>query len=488
MSNKNNSSSLKVKILIAVASLIFFLALLEIALRIIGHVYLSRETIHYGDLKSSDYVILCVGDSFTWGGSVTRDETYAAYLSKLLNSRSPQKKFLVINKGKCEYNSSQVLKSLPRWFKEYRPNMVILLVGSSNRFNPWGYNSYAAPSFLSNLKDTFDSLRLVKMLRLIAVNFKAKLFYWDAEHVFKEEPRSILGYNYYSSFVYRERGFNYIEDKKQIKSPVYKDKLSMAWYYFNIGEKQKAIALLQALIKDNPHSLEALCALAYGYYSSPEYFQKAEEVLQQAQRLNPQSEFVRCQLDSFYRVAQKFYQKNNRLDLALEYFKKAIELSPDDYGNYYNLSRAYELQSKYNADFVIDFLQRMLQTYSRLKDNALFMAYLGFFEEKKHNEDKINKWLENDLDKIVALCRKNNANMLIQNYPFPYPIANNALENLASKYSLAFVNNLETFNQFALREESADYLTDDSHCTAKGHEVMAENIYNTLISRRATSK
>ncbi|MHB8155476.1 MAG: hypothetical protein ACYDFR_05445, partial [Candidatus Omnitrophota bacterium] len=60
MSDKNNPSSFKVKIAIAIVSFVFFLALLEIALRIIGHVYLSRETIHYGDLKSSDYVILCV--------------------------------------------------------------------------------------------------------------------------------------------------------------------------------------------------------------------------------------------------------------------------------------------------------------------------------------------------------------------------------------------------------------------------------------------
>jgi len=489
MPENKHSSSLKVKIAIAVVSLIFFLVLLEIALRIIGQVYLSRETTHYGDLKSSDYVILCVGDSFTWGGSVTREETYPAYLSKIIKSRKPAKKFLVINKGRCEYNSSQVLKSLPRWIKMYRPNMIILLVGSSNLFNPWGYNSYTSPSFLSNLKDTLDSLRVVKIIRLMVINFKAKLFYWNEEYIFKDEPHSILGFDYYPSFIYRERGFNYIENKQQIKFPVPKDKLSTAWYYFNKGKPQKAIALLQAILKDDPRSPEALCALTYVYYNeSPEYFKKREEILQQAQRLNPQSEFVRCQLDSFYRVAQKFYQKTNRLDLASGYYCKAIELDPDDYGNYYNLSRAYELQSKYNADLIIDSFQRMLDTHSRLKDNALFMAYLDFFKEKRHNEDKVNRWLENDLDKIVALCRENNADMLIQNYPFSYPIANNALKNLALKYSLTFVDNLETFNQFAIKGEIANYLFDDSHCTAKGHEVMAGNIYNALAAKGIISK
>jgi len=489
MPNINHSYPLRVKLSIAFGSLILFLVLLEICLRIAGQIYLSREITHYGDVKTSNYVILCLGDSFTWGGGVTRDETYPAYLSEMIKSRDPHKKILVINKGKCEYNSSQVLKSLPRWLKIYRPNIVILLVGSSNRFNPWGYNSYQSPGLLSDLKDTLDNLKVVKMIKLISTNLKARVLYWDAEHLFKEEPRIISGYNYDTSLVYRDRGFNYIKNKQQIKSPASNDKLSTAWYYYNTGKTQQAIKLLEDSIKDNPRSLENLCALAYGYYNSGD-FQKSEKFLQQARHINPGSEFVRGQMDFFYRAAQKFYQKTGKLDLAMEYFRKAIELNPDDYKNYYNLSQAYDLQSKYNAEFFIDFLQGLLQTQARLKDNAVFMAYLEFFKEKKQNEDKISSWLRNDLDKIVLLCKGNNTDIIIQNYPVSYPMANTALKNTATNHSLAFVDNLGIFalEQFPLTDEVNDYLLDDSHCTAKGHKLIAENIYSALTTKKIVSK
>ncbi|MDD5560804.1 MAG: tetratricopeptide repeat protein [Candidatus Omnitrophica bacterium] len=366
----------------------------------------------------------------------------------------------------------------------YRPNMVILLVGSANRFNPWGYNSYKSQGLLSDLKDIIDDLRIVKMLKLLATNLKAKAFYWDEEHLFKEEPRSIAGYNYNSCLVYRERGFNYIKNKQQIKSAVPNDKLSTAWYYYNTGKTQQAIELLQSAIKNNPHSLENLCALAYGYEISGD-LQKAEKLLQQAQQLNPHSKFVRGQMDFFYRDAQNFYQRAGKMDLALEYFRKSIELNPDDYKNYYNLNRAYDLQSKYNADFFIDFFQRLLQAHGWLKDNSVFMAYLDFFKEKKLNEDKISKWLRDDLDKLVMLCKENKADIIIQNYPVSFPMANGSLKDTAARYGLTFVDNLETFNQFTLKNETDTYLFDDSHCTAKGHEVMAANIYNVLATKKA---
>ena len=489
MPNTKTASSLKTKLSIAAISLLLFLLLLEIALRIIGHVYLSREVVNYGENKANSYVILCIGDSFTWGGRVTREQAYPAYLSRIIKSRNPKKNFIIVNKGKCEYNSSQVLRSLPSWLKEYRPNMVIILVGSSNRFNPWGYNSYRSPGLLSSVKDALDDLRVVKMIRLLAANFKAKVFYWDEEHLFKEEPRSILGYDSYTYLAYRERGFNYITNMQKIKSAVPHDKLSTAWYYYNTGKTQQAITLLKGALKEEPKSLEYLCALAYGYYSTADY-QEAEKLLVHAQRLNPGSEFVLSQLAAFYRTAQKFYERAGKLDLMLEYFRKAIELNPQDYENYYRLSRVYDMQSKYDAGFFVDFLQGLLKKHSRLKDNAVFMAYLAFFKEKKANEDKISKWLRDDLDKIVALCKKNNADVIIQNYPVSYPMANNALKDTAERYSLAFVDNLTAFGigKFTPSEDISAYLFDDSHCTPKGHKLMAENIYKVLAEKKIVEK
>lgn len=483
---------LKVKFGVALISLFLFLVLLEISLRLVGSLYFSREIARYDDIKSSNYVILCIGDSFTWGGQVARDQTYPAYLSEIIKSKFPGKKSLVVNKGKCEYNSSQVLRYLPKWLKMYKPNVVVILVGSSNRFNPWGYDSYISKNILSRLKDAFNDFRVVKMMKLIVINLKLHNLCWHPVYIadiWNEGDRNEVqggGINTVYENIHFSRSSmanTYFMEMKSIKSPSKTNILSSAWYYYNSGRTNRALELLQNALNENPHSPRLLCTMAYMYMKLNSY-QKAQEFYSQARQFNPSSEFVLSQTAFFYAEAGNFYEKKGKYDLAVEYFFKAISIDPFEYENYYKLSKAYDFQSKYDAGFIINYFQHMLEDSSGLKNNILFMSYLSLFKDKKSQEGKLDKWLEDDLDKIVTLCRQHNAQVVIQNYPVSYPMANNALRNTAQKYSLPFVDNLKRFNDLSIKDTGNAYLFDDSHCTGLGHRFMAESVSNTLISEK----
>lgn len=115
----------------------------KLTIAIVSMLFFSRdeEMIQFGD-EHSDLKIMCVGESFTWGGKGTRVAAYPSQLSQVLAERYPNKGFSVVNYVVCETNSRFVRDKLPQWIDEFKPTNIVLLVGSTNRFNAWNFNSF----------------------------------------------------------------------------------------------------------------------------------------------------------------------------------------------------------------------------------------------------------------------------------------------------------------------------------------------------------
>ena len=93
----------------------------------------------------------------------------------------------VVNRGHCEYNSSQVLAELPENLKTFKPEIVILLVGSSDKWNiigakPGDKTFIYRPDYDGSVSDgrllppepqnLFINLRVYKMARAVYLNAK----------------------------------------------------------------------------------------------------------------------------------------------------------------------------------------------------------------------------------------------------------------------------------------------------------------------------
>lgn len=496
-------------------SLIFFLGLLEAGLRITGYFYslnransspsvgshsITREE-ERGEVALSTkegYAILCLGDSYTYAGNVPYNETYPSYLQRILTDKYPSKKYSVINGGICEYNSKQVLARLPGFIKKYEPDVVILLVGSSDKFNLAGYSFHE-----KGIKSLFYNSRIYKMFKIIMLNLKAKVLIWKARgHMrppAKKNLESVFGIDDFPAEQTRDNFITTYFDQRDIIDSYSENQspIEQAWYYYNNDKRQEAIRICEEALKFDPDSVDILCDLAHFYYyieeevrHSPPYssldekrIQAAEALYNKAFQIAPNSEFVLYHLAHFYYVVGEDYLFRHKYDLAVELLLKAIKLDPSFYVPYYLLARSQELQSKYDANYIVELFQKMVKSNPELKENKLFVKYFSFFQNREEWEEEIDKQLGRNLEGIVNLCQKKGLKVIIQNYPYPYAAANRALKSITLKYSLPFVDNRTVFKQLVESKGWATYFHfyNDEHCSTQGYRTIAENIYNVFV-------
>lgn len=115
--------------------------------------------------------ILCVGDSHTYGTSVTRAESYPAQLEATLNRVDPEGRYRVVNRGVPGMNSTQLAGLLPLWLGQVEPDLAVVWIGANN-----GWNRARDPmradagegGLLPDLLARSRLLRLVQTLRLDA--------------------------------------------------------------------------------------------------------------------------------------------------------------------------------------------------------------------------------------------------------------------------------------------------------------------------------
>ncbi len=472
--------SLRTKLVISAFSLVLSLGALELGLRLAGRAYLARTItpVAQVDHSSSTLRVMCIGDSFTFGGLTGRYETYPHYLQEMVRQRRPQQRSQVFNQGVCEYNSWQLLQFLPQWLDMYRPQVAVLLVGSANMFNPWGYDFGARSGASGAVSRFFHGLRIVKLARLIWINGSARMLASSADEDAVAGQNYGLDGHYVEATVYQEAK-SYLKEKMSVREPDEYDMVADMWHYHNTGYTDVAIDQCRIHLEHVPDHQELLVAMGYYHYEKGA-FVEAERWYVDALKLHPSSRFVRGQSSFFYSNAGRDSIKMGRYADAVDYLFKAVEQNPDDEYHYYAMSRAFGLQSRYDADQMVARCEALLEADPSLRQNQKFMNHLEMFEHRQEWEQRVDEWLLADLEEIRGLCRRAGATVVVQNYPVSYPHANDRLQALSRDHDLPLVDNLSAFQRAIERSGREPYLFDDDHCTPRGHQLMAENVYGVL--------
>lgn len=159
------------RLLILLTGVVFALGLLELGLRTLGFAT-ALEAAHSrrggtpaltGTLPPpppdpAAFRILCLGNSHTQGAGT---DPYPWHLEKLLREKFPGRAFQVINTGRGNWNSAEVLAALPSFLAEYRPQVVFAMVGEPNY---WNYRHYHQRAHAGGF---YDRLRFLKVVRLL---------------------------------------------------------------------------------------------------------------------------------------------------------------------------------------------------------------------------------------------------------------------------------------------------------------------------------
>jgi hypothetical protein len=145
----------------SVVVLVIALALVELLLRL-ASVLLVRDPALAVAPPDDRVVILCVGDSHTWG----LGEGYPATLARLLEERSAR--YRVINLGVPGSNTALLRQWLPAHLDRFRPAVVVVWSGVNNEWNRRGTEVWDEVGIrpLSRLRQALELSRTWRFIRV----------------------------------------------------------------------------------------------------------------------------------------------------------------------------------------------------------------------------------------------------------------------------------------------------------------------------------
>ncbi len=324
----------------------------EIGLHLVGRVHLHRATAQNDAVRNSDYRILCVGDSFTYGIGASEGKDYPRQLEDVFKANLQTPRVAVVNRGVGAYNTSQIRHHLPKWIQESDPHLVVILAGSANAWNYWGYRDYLKGNGLRpRLRDFFYRIRIFKLIRLLGD---------DVSH---DMPRN--------------REIQDLEDRIQSHPELLENYLELGRIYQDMGDVTNAAELFKKAHNRYPEVLEFYRQIAYIYlriqasddavywfsrgvqaapsdpsnlenylelgrlYKRLDDFTRAIEWLEAAHRAYPHNVKV-------YREIGNVYLRVNDPDKAIGWFKKGIQTAPSDSSCYTAVGDAYNWIRKHD--------------------------------------------------------------------------------------------------------------------------------------------
>lgn len=241
---------------------------------------------------------------------------------------------------------------------------------------------------------------------------------------------------------------------------------------------------LDKIIKMDPENRRTH-EMMLAFYRENGEFEKAQE-LYETKFLE---KGVSTRFKSFYYRMAYYLIYYGKFSEAVEYFLKAFEQNPKlDLHCYYYFSKAFDLQNKYDAKYVLSEFDKISRKYPDLKNNTSFNTCKESFKNRARFERKILEWLQSDIEKIIYLCKKKNITLLMQNYPFPYHAVNKLLKQMAEKNNIIFVDNYSVFEKMTKERGFDKYFLDFDHCTEEGHKIIANNVYSALIENKIIQK
>ncbi len=129
---EENAGKIKRWLFRVLTALAVLVICMELALQV-AHIVARSKSLRDEAVRPDVPVILCLGDSHTYGAGVSRDEAYPARLEKKLAERGFRAE--VVNLGAPGTNTSEIRRKLPEWMETYEPVGVIVLASVNNSWN-----------------------------------------------------------------------------------------------------------------------------------------------------------------------------------------------------------------------------------------------------------------------------------------------------------------------------------------------------------------
>lgn len=407
----------------------------------------ERDFIEYPEKK----IILCIGDSYTFGGEVENKDSYPSILSEMVK----EKGFLAINLGICEADTSTILEKYTNFIKNKKVEKVIFLGGTANLF---GYKN--------KNKLFFENLKTYKLLRIFFINLKA----WVLSEKSKKEiytnhiPIEIdLNSNYPvdSENYYIQKTITFLFEKRDFKQAYqfaknglerFPKSINLLWLMVNINFKLNNIKEAEKIIKILSNSI------IYNNKDSNNSHLKG---------------IILKGIAEWDIINYRFDNATVLIIEALKYIKKLTKY------DIYIIKQAFLMQSSVSAEKAYQNLNNILKINTEMAKDENFKNLIEYFRNFKENEYKSLNWIKSDILKIIRISKQNNIDLYLMTYPYPYVKVNNLIRNIANENKIKLIDNEMKFS--SINEAKYIYFKDSDHLNAKGNFYLANIIFSNIF-------
>lgn len=473
-------SALKEKALVFFIGFITIMVLLEAGLRIEGVIYPKKDVSENkisGIRHNEDYVILCIGDSHTFGLGAAYDDSYPRQLEKMLNAGNFKKKFIVINGSVVASNSSQALKELRKNMEQYGPDVVIALVGVKNEnlddSNYWLFadkKEVGIKRYYCKRVDYFlTKFRTYRLLKMLESDLKKKVA------AYKTESLGITKKN----LAKKEAKNNKTSELSSIEQSKEKECIDSGMAY--LGQRKFELAMQQAknALELNPNNEFGHLILA-SVYRREQMYDLAKSEIAKAIEINPNISRAYSELGYIYYDESKIDPtlKEKDIALAIKLFNKAIDVNPTYVTPYLALGNIYFFEQG-RADLAIKVAKKVLEIDPTNDEGK---RRLNIYLQPSVNDRATDKLFEYDLENIINLAMNKGTTVIILGYPH-INVKDEIRRKVAARYGIPFIDIYSIFNDLLKGHNRKDFFSADAnHCNGNGYRIIAEEIYKVIKS------
>ena len=425
------------KILLIIIGIFLSLIILEIGLQTVSYtnILIKNYKINKQLKDKNTITILCIGES-------TTDNQWPPILQKILDKKSKNKKFTVIDEGHEASRTNYLMQEvINKKLQLYNPDIIISMMGINDE-----------DKIVKQLKKF--KLKTISLIYLIIENIKELSI---ANNLFAQEINKKKEFNYYF-----EQAISAYHDKEY-------DKAVEIYKYLNKNfpqEKQKPLKDLENiifdLIKINPYIaihevLEFSC--------KTNNIDLLKKIFLSDINID---ENIRKNIDRFM-LFRDDIEKIGFKDLALKIDKQIQYLS--------NLNNTRKISFKTIK------LYGYLATQNLINNN--YNEYQKYFDiQTNFLIYNVSQNTMNNYKDLANICKNKHIKLIAMQYPLR---SIKPLKNILKDFDeITFVSNEKNFKQalqkYKLEEIFRDRFAGDfGHCTELGNTLIAENVAKTIL-------
>lgn len=493
-------------VVMAVFFIIFAEALLQLMAGAVFLISKGQRDRDASENKKNDFIVLCLGDSYTYGVGAGVSLSYPAQLEKVVNESHPSSGVRVINYGVPGMNSSTLALNFSKYLDEIKPSIVLVCIGRNDNWNMENVNFDDLKIqknnlfYLNKASSVLIHSRLYKLFRYFTRRnlllsrkppiyflrsiFKEKEAYAEVEsginiNEMLNKAREAFNAHDYSNSMNIVRSVR--ERALDTKDPLLITK--MGFLYCDLDDKPEAVKLFTTALSYDKDIADAYRGRGESYFWLGDNNKATEDFNKAIQLYSPDD----ISLAWIYR--RKALLEVNRGDKAeaCRNLKKAFSYDHDFKGTLPFLMVCFS--SNNDRHMLIETMKELIDQDGTNPAAIQYKRYIDYLSEKREDLDRdvgfgsefVDEVLRINLNRMFLEAGSRNVAMYYMNYPSPGSVPTRNTDIFINTFWQGHLIDVgEEFNSFWKGPEHNEYFIFDGHCTAKGYYLMAKVVFKAI--------